>query len=176
MADVLCSLLRIFCLDGVLFFVCFAESPYKFLHNSNVGKLRNVLGSKWVFKKNEKSVKYKFIAECIKNKYSTYGYGRVNRRFWREESNSTAITMLIFNLSYYLVEIYIRILDQMIVVVTMTKVERVKIEPWYPRCAVFYSNARSIVNKVTKTLIIYSTHWNPFKLFNIERRDLWHWV
>jgi hypothetical protein len=50
------------------------------------------------------------------------------------------------------VEIYIRIMDQMIVVVTMTKLERVKIEPRYPRCAVFYSNERSIVNKVTKIL------------------------
>lgn len=129
MADVLCSLLRIFCLDGVLFFVCFAESPYKFLHNSNVGKLRNVLGSKWVFKKNEKSVKYKFIAECIKNKYSTYGYGRVNRRFCKRRIKYYSNHDAYFQLEHYLVEIYIRIMDQMIVVVTMTKVERVKIEP-----------------------------------------------
>jgi hypothetical protein len=66
MANVLCSLLRIFCLDGVLFFVCFAENPYTFLHNSSVGKLRNVLGSKWVFKKMKNPSNINLLLSALK--------------------------------------------------------------------------------------------------------------
>jgi hypothetical protein len=149
MADALGVLLRIFCLVGVILFVFFCENEHRSVQTQIVNKLRNVLEPN-IYYQDRKSVKLKVVIGFIKNTHLAFGYGPFNRRFCRRRimyyNNHDAYFQLQL---LFCGDIHLNPgpnnsnNDEGRKSTTENRGSKSKM-------SVFYSNAKSIVNKVMK--------------------------